>query len=144
MNIYSDRERFPLLFQFGLGSAQECIQAWEAENEIVLPEEVRDLWTVFGSGTIFETEDVFCLRPDPITEEDVNTVTSVYRCRGLPMTWWVLHRGLGGLTVLDGPSRKIHQVNEFMFETSHTYLTLNSWYTSGLRMEYADRYGLGE
>ena len=142
MTLLEDKKRMPRLFTFASGATEGSIQQWEAFNGVDLPAQVHCLWLAIGSGTAFESEDIYGIQPDPVTSESVDSITSFYRGKGLPSDYWVLHRGLGGLTVLATTSGMIHQIDEESFQTSRCYSDFERWYCECLRAEYATRYHL--
>ena len=142
MKIIEDKEKYPALFLFGAGSNDLLIREWELKNAVFITENLREMWNIIGSGTAFETEDIFAIQPDIVTGESVDSITALYRSQGLPSRYWVIHRGMGGLTVFDSESRHLLQLSESSYEPSRSYADFDEWYCECLRAEYAKRYSL--
>ncbi len=142
MKFLEDKAKHQALFQFGPGANEDDIHRIVADNKLKISEDIAVLWAAVGTGTAFETEDIFSIGSDATTGESSISVTMWYRQKGLPVDYLVFHRGLGGLSVLNMKNQCIYVIDEDSFSPTHAFLSFDDWYCGHLRSEYRERYGL--
>ncbi|HEY4097098.1 MAG TPA: hypothetical protein VGM33_16370 [Baekduia sp.] len=118
----------PAAFAFGRPAAV-------GELTYVIPEALRDLWTTFGAGTMFETEELL----DPTS--DLASRNAELHDAGLAADLLAFHVGLY-ITAVDA-SGSIVAVAPNTLEVTRHFGSLDEWYAD-LRAEYARTYGLPE
>ncbi|MCC9606531.1 SMI1/KNR4 family protein [Blastopirellula sp. JC732] len=132
----------PDLVSCGRPSTAAEIDRFERELDFPVPLRIRAIWSQFGSGTLFETEDFFTPAVDLVTGESAYSKTTEMRRRGLSPDLVVIHSGLAGFTFLD-PSGEIYQADHaHRYSPRRKYANFDDWFQSSLMAEYAGRYGL--
>jgi len=119
------------------------LRKWTNHAGLKLPEDLLELWTRTGGGEMFETETLLT----PITEDEdgdsVAVVNAMLRRRGLPCTYIVFHIGTG-LSAVHVEDERIVELDDADFSERRQFESMESWYSSMLRTEYAQRYGLDD
>jgi hypothetical protein len=139
MNILEDSRRRPDLFVWRGGISLSAIGEWERQRSIVVPSDLRELWSTKGGGDLFESETI--LQPFGAQDSDlVEPVSQVFWSRGLDTGFSVFHTG-----VWDSVFRKsdgaLFSLNSSDLSQVSSFQDLNQWYQA-LRAEYAERYAL--
>ena len=104
------------------------------------PQDLVEFWTEFGAGEIFETETIY----SPSTDENVDTVQKAnehFLKEGMPPDYTVFHTGIAVSAYRTEEPRYVI-LNEDNFEVIKSFNSLEEWYSSTLRKEYAERYGM--
>jgi len=139
--ILSDAHSRPDLFRWNGGLGEEQVLAWARERGWSLPADLIAIWVATGGGDLFESETILGPFGDPTTADDVDSVNLAERAQGLPDEYVVFHVGLGGFSAVRLGDLRYVQLDE-KHRKGETYASLQSWYLTALRAEYADRYGL--
>jgi hypothetical protein len=126
---------------FDLGGPVEPAAIDQATAALDHPatESLRELWSVFGGGDMFETEEL--LSPTTGGLYSLVEQNDELRRAGLPAELLVFHRGLHMTAA--GPSGSLVALEPETFDEIRRYDSLAEWYDD-LRREYAATYGLSE
>ena len=113
----SDPPTDPLIGRLAVGSVQ-------------VPQDLLHFWSVFGAGTLFETEEIYA--PWSSLSELSSRVGALFERSLLP-----LHSGLSvtGLDPVDGVIVVVSGLAR-----GHRFDSLDAWYRSVPREEFAGRY----
>jgi hypothetical protein len=141
MNILDDAQARPDLFQSGRGVDAALIAEWALRNKCLVPKDIVELWCKFGTGTAFETEELFGLDSDPITGESAEILTQWYHDQGLQGDLILIHRGFNGLTALQKSTGNLLQINQSTMLPVRSFSSVDEWYVP-IRAEFALRYQL--
>lgn len=138
--ILQDSKFRPDLFCWRGSIPLSEIEEWEREKTITVPEDIKRLWSIKGGGDLFESETI--LQPVVGTEDDLVLPRSKWLWgKGLDSDYYVFHEGLY-VSVFRRSGNSLCSLNSRDFGQVGTFRTLDEWYLSTLRAEYADRYGL--
>ncbi len=139
--LQKDQAKRPDLFRFFGPISPERVDAWIEERKLLIPLELRNLWSETGGCDLFESETI--LGPfGPIeTGDDVDSFNRYHWKAGMPADWLIFHAGVG-LTVVIMSSGEYANVRVDSYEVQQTFTSLTHWYLRFIRQEYASRYGL--
>jgi hypothetical protein len=107
------------------------------ENPIA-PNVLLEFWTKLGAGEIFETETIY----SPSIDESGDTVLDInkhFAKKGMPSSYTVFHTGIA-ISAYRSKEPKYLILDEETFEVLKYFNSLEKWYSSTLRTEYAERY----
>jgi len=140
--LQQDRARRPDLFQFYGPITGKEMDAWLGERNIVIPEDLKQLWCDTGGGEMFESETILSPKGRSDLADDVESVNEFHKQKGMTRSWLIFHTGIGGLTVVKVPLGEYASIREGSYEVQQTFQSLADWYGNFVRREYATRYGL--
>lgn len=132
----------PGLFLWNGAIPEADLDAWLDARRLVVPADLRRLWTITGGGELFESEDLWApLAPPPVGyPEDFESINRQYRDRGMASIYLVYHTGLG-VSAVRQPDGALVSLSPQALSEIGTFSALDAWY-AWLRLEYAERYGL--
>lgn len=140
--ILRDSQLHPSVFFWRGRLSLSAIEAWEREQSLSAPRDLKQLWTLKGGGDLFESETI--LQPFGADDYDlIGSVSSVSWGKGLSTDYCIFHTGIvdsafrksdGALFSLGSPDP--NQMSQFR--------DLDEWYLNTLRSVFADKYGLEE
>src|SRR5690348_16654373 len=91
----------PDLFHFTGALPKRELEAWIAKNRYSIPDDLWELWSGLGGGEMFETETVLSPLGNAALGDDVDSVNSFHRARGLSPQKLIFHVGIGSLSVVE-------------------------------------------
>jgi hypothetical protein len=119
------------------------LQGWLERSSLLgrLPEDLVSFWVETGGGDVFETETILGPLGDPALGEDIIEVNRSLHQAGMPEQYLVFHTGLltSALDTLVGDYVELRGPD---FQVVRRFPSLDAWYTSTLREEYGQRYGM--
>jgi hypothetical protein len=141
LTILKDSKIAPSIFQW-LGKIEKSkFMAWLNDNELTLPDDLKEFLMNTGGGTAFETEEFLCPINTPDYLEDFLSVNKSYIDAGLPKSNIIFHTGLA-LSAVISKNQKFVLLDKITFEEIQKYNSFEEWYLKTIRFEYAERYGL--
>jgi hypothetical protein len=106
-----------------------------------LPADLVSFWAETGGGDVFETETILGPLGDPSLGEDIIELNRSLQGAGMPDQYFVFHDGL--LTsAVDTLAGDYVELAPEGYRVLRRFASLDDWYRSTLRHEYAQRYGL--
>jgi hypothetical protein len=140
-HILKDATVRPELFHFHGAVDRRIVEAYFADMGWKVPDDLTNFLIATGGGDLFETETILGLNHEEGLDDDLLTVNEYYRDAGLPEQMVVFHTGLGisAVRLMDGSYVWLQPES---FKILATFASLNDWYRSVLRSEYATRYRL--
>ncbi len=138
--LANDEKIRPELFLWSGAISRQRIAEWLTERRLRIPDDLLSLWTRTGGGDLFETETIFAPFSGDATN-DVDMMNAFHRSRGLGAGYLVVHDGLA-LTAIRLDDGKWILLDRDDYRELWEYDSLEDWYVSLLRAEYAERYGL--
>ncbi len=138
--ILEDARSHPKLFVWYGPIREPALRAWVTARGLRLPEDFLLLLARTGGGDIFESETILGPKAGYATGDDADGANARYRARGLPDHLWLFHVGVC-LSAIDTRVRRYATLDS-AFVPTHFFDTLDGWYVSAVRAEFAERYGL--
>jgi hypothetical protein len=133
MGIKEDFYNSPHLFQL------EKIDRDDFGKEIpIAPNDLIEFWTKLGAGELFETEIIY----SPSTDESGDTVLDInehFAKKSMLSSYTVFHTGIA-ISAYRSEKPKYLILDEETLEVLKYFNSLEEWYSSTLRTEYAERY----
>ena len=136
-----DAEQQPALFRWHGAEGRIRLGEWSAGFDGKIPEDLLWLWSSFGGGELFETETLLSPFGDSSVGDDVDSVTSFHRRKGLPEGWVLFHVGWG-MSAFNMKDGRFAWFEPGSYSPSRSFESLDDWYVHTLRAEFAGRYGL--
>src|SRR2546430_10857309 len=138
--LLHDSDAHPELFMWSGPLSTSAVDAWQEQNALHVPADLRLLWTMKGGGGLFESETI--LQPFGAEEyELIGPVTQVFVRKGLNNEFCVFQTGL-----IESVFRKsdgaIFSKNSSDPSQMLPYRDLDEWYANTLRAAFAESYGL--
>lgn len=136
--LREDAKHRPDLFIWNGPIPAERLDQWLRQRQFCVPTDLTQLWLETGGGDFFESETI--LNPIGVSGDDLDSVNEAYYQRGLPRDYLLVHVGTV-LTAIRLHDQKWIVLDE-SYDAREEYSSLDDWYASVLRSEFADRYGL--
>ena len=143
LKILQDAQNYPQVFTWNGAIARPELENWLQTRDMNLPMDLVDCLATTGGGTLFETETLLGPYGNPDWGDGLDEVNRHYRAQGLPSHFIVFHTGLGGLSAIDQVNKNYVLLTNSDYREQQRFPSLNAWYITHLRAEYAARYGLG-
>ena len=133
----------PDLFIWNGRMERTQLESWLASNKWIIscPRDLLTFWEETGGGDIFESETILGPLSDPQMGDDLAAVNREMKERGMSENLLVFHVGLV-TSAVDMPSGDYVELAPEGFRVVRRFASLDEWYRSTLRAEYAQRYGL--
>src|SRR5262249_23782370 len=131
----------PVLFHWYGACDPSRLQAWLEERQITPPPDLLTLWLELGGGDIFESEDFLVPFDGPDYALAFDDVNKSQPALGLPESLFLFHSGLC-LSAFRMRDPQYVTVDPRTYAVVGEFASLDEWYRSTLRTEYAGRYGL--
>jgi hypothetical protein len=143
--LLEDSRVRPDLFHWNGQMGAAGLYLWLSENPWVgrCPTDLLALWEETGGGDVFESETILGPRGDPQLGDDIAAVNSALRQSGMPERFLVFHRGMI-TSAADMESGDYVELSPDRFRVLRRFPSLEAWYVTTLREEYAKRYALPE
>lgn len=138
--LLRDAAAAPRLFHWNGPIESSELSAWCRQNQIEPPVDLLDAWAITGGGTMFETEDLWAPRADPLGE-DIRSVNIGLHAHGLAPRFVAFHTGLW-VSAIDRADGSLAVLVPQTFSVLQRWRTFDDWYGGAVRAEYAARYGL--
>ena len=138
--LMQDSDRHPKLFLWNDAIPANRLQAWLQDRNLKLPKDLIEFWEMTGGGELFETETILSPVCDIQFGDDIDSVNEFYHSQGMPQHYLVFHVGTGisAVRLTDGCYVYLNDSYQELSE----FLTLDQWYITEIRSEYAGRYKL--
>ena len=140
LQILEDARERPELFCWAGALNFEQLSGWSSRNSLVLVPELFHLLSVTGGGDMFETETILMPFSGQQTGDNAEEANAFHRQQGLPKHLWLFHVGIV-LSAVDKRDARVVTVSEH-YGIRGEYPSLDHWYVTVIRDEYAGRYGL--
>lgn len=138
--IFPDAHARPELFIWNGRIEMEVLERWLAAHSLAVPRDLFLFWMATGGGDVYESETILGPFGNPDNGDDVIGANLVYRQKGLPADYRVFHMGMCVSAVrADGVYVTLDATT---YAPTAVFVSLEEWYVSVLRSEYAARYGL--
>ena len=141
--LTDDARARPDLFIWNGRMERTQLESWLASNKWIVscPRDLLTFWQETGGGDIFESETILGPLGDPEMGDELAAVNRAMKERGMPESFLVFHVGLVTSAVYM-PSGNYVELASEGFRVVRRFASLDEWYRSTLRAEYAQRYGL--
>lgn len=140
--LQTDAAQHPELFQWNGSIPEQRLLRWLKDRALVVPEDLLRLWTTTGGGELFETETL--LAPNRSTDpgSDLDSVNQLHWESGLPTKYLIFSVGAFGLSAIRLADGNYVLLDDEGYSELSEFTDLADWYSSTIRSEYAQRYGL--
>jgi len=139
--LYRDAQARPSLFSWNGGVDQHLLEQWISGQRLRIPIELKDLWRWTGGGELFETETLLKPIINETNYDSVMTINAKWRQRGLSDRYLIFHIGMM-VSAVRSKDGFIVELDEDSLTEKRVFPSLEAWYSSAIRAEYANRYGL--
>jgi hypothetical protein len=140
--FFTDALLRPRVFRWNGPIDRDRIEDWVREQGWDLPQDLIAFWAATGGGEVFDSELLLPPLPGPGIEDDVASRTRYYVSIGMLGSYVVFHEGAGWVSAIRLADRRYVQLDETHFREHGEHESLEAWYSSVIRAEFAERYGL--
>ena len=139
--LESDQRLRPELFVWNGPIPKERLEVWLRERKLQVPADLVSLWVEKGGGDLFESETILGPFGRADMGDDVDGVNRMFRSRGLDPSYLLIHVGVT-LTAIRLRDQAWVTLQPTTYEETGEFDSMEEWYRSVLRIEFAQRYGL--
>jgi hypothetical protein len=139
--LLTDIAARPRAFSWYGALSRERLAKWSAERGLSLPDDLVDLWCLYGGGEMFESEEILVPFDGPEYALDFDSENQRHHASGLPADLSVFHSG-SWLSAVRALEPRYVTVDPERFSVEVTYPSLDAWYRQTVRLEFWERYGL--
>jgi hypothetical protein len=141
--IHADSERQPGGFHWYGALDHGRLLRWMTERNLTVPADLLELWLTFGGGEMFETEEILAPFGGPEYALDFDGRNATHHECGLPDTLFVFHEGTW-LSAVRRFAPHYVTLDPVTYVVTGEFGSLDHWYKSTVRNEFAERYRLGD
>lgn len=134
----------PELFTWHGHISAEQLDEWLETRRLRIPCDLHQLWQETGGGEIFESETILSPLGEEELGDDVDSVNRLHRDRGLAPGYLIFHVGGAGISAVRLADQHFVLMSEDGYTEEVEFRSLEEWYCSAIRSEYARRYGFNE
>ena len=145
--ILKDAAARPELFGWFGPIASYEIDSWLKQNNLRVPDDVRELWAATGGGDFFDDGETL-LRPTAVQSSEpyfiestdfIGLVSQYWTSNGMSTNYLPLHHGTFQSAISLSDQRIV--TLDSAFQLVEAFSHLDNWYLATLRQNYADVYG---
>lgn len=141
LTILEDSAKRPDLFCWAGAIEPSVLDSWLKERGWSVPEDLKYFWSETGGGDFFEGETIFAPFSDLWAHDSVDEVNRAQLSAGMPKHYLALHDGLR-FSALNMVTSKYMFLDDDTYEIEEEFPSLESWYTVGIRPDFAEKYSL--
>jgi hypothetical protein len=139
--ILNDAKLRPELFVWAGMAEPARIAGWVQQQGWRVPDDLIELWVRTGGGDFFESETLFAPFSNLFAQDNLEIVNSSLWSRGMPKDLLAIHDGMQ-FTALVISSAQYAFVDEESFRIKQLFANLDSWYLTGIRPLFEEKYCL--
>jgi hypothetical protein len=139
--LLEDAKNRPEVFLWNSPISRTLWKKWLETQGVDLPKELVAVLRETGGGDIFESETILAPFGGEKLDDNIEQFNEECKAEGMPQRYYVFHRGLKLSAVRLTDQKYVVLSDDSFFELAE-YQSLQEWYLSHLRAEYAARYGL--